>query len=213
MRARQASGSRVIEGRALGSSMTTRSPAHRRWPIASRVVAMGSSTKPSVPVSTARARRRKPAGERPGSTAGADVALGVEAVRRAAVRVQLGEGERRRQVGALHEVSDDAVAREARPRASARTGRVDRPPTQAHGTPSRAIGADGVVGATAGHGHDPAVGADDQVDERLARDDDERRGGGRPRVTRRGLTARLSQRGPPAVGPRTARGIRATMAP
>ena len=61
-----------MDGRQLGSNITSTSsgsPATQ----ASSVVAIGSSTKPSVPVSTARVPAGSPAASGPGWTAGADV--------------------------------------------------------------------------------------------------------------------------------------------
>ena len=73
MRARQASGLRVMDGRALGSSITMRSRGSAAA-MASSVVAMGSRTRPSDPVRKARADTGIPPASGPGSTFGADVA-------------------------------------------------------------------------------------------------------------------------------------------
>ncbi len=73
MRARHASGSGVIDGRALGSSITMRSRG-TAMAMASRVEAMGSRTRPSDPVRNARADAGIPPASGPGSTEGAEVA-------------------------------------------------------------------------------------------------------------------------------------------
>ena len=73
MRARQATGSRVMDGRAFGSSITMRSRGTAEA-IVSSVDAMGSRTRPSEPVRNARAEGGIPPASGPGSTFGADVA-------------------------------------------------------------------------------------------------------------------------------------------
>ena len=70
MRIRYAAGSRTIDGRQFGSTRRSTSSGSSATSVVS-VVAIGSSTKPSVPACTARV----PAGSPPasGTSAGADV--------------------------------------------------------------------------------------------------------------------------------------------